>query len=278
MKYIYNGKLRTEDWELKELARKSGIYEVIRVIDGVPMFAAEHLRRLEQSSRLMSLDMRCSKEDIMLSICQLSHINDIKEKNIKILFCDDGDYVYFFIDSFYPDEEMYAQGVKLVSYEARRSNPNAKFHDPELRSLINEYIAERGAYEALLVDDDMEIKEGSRSNIFFIKDGELITAPGNRVLMGITREKVLSIATDLEIPLREERLFYSDLAEMDGAFMTSTSNSVLPISQIDDHQFAVGGEVIDKLMNKFAELKSKDLARAGKICQAVVKIIGNEYE
>jgi branched-chain amino acid aminotransferase len=105
-----------------------------------------------------------------------------------------------------------------------------------------------GHYDALLLDDEDTILEGTRTNFFAIKDSLVITPPGETVLDGVTRQTVLAVAKRNNFIVREEKISLQNLSEFDGAFLTSTSSKILPLIQIDDFTFSAIPQKLKELM------------------------------
>ena len=112
----------------------------------------------------------------------------------------------FFIPYLYPAPDMYRVGVEILSLNEVRNQPNAKITNLSLRTLADKIISDKNVYEVLLVNQEGFITEGSRSNIFFIKDKVVFTPPTSIVLPGITREKVLEICNNLGIETHREMI------------------------------------------------------------------------
>ena len=95
------------------------------------------------------------------------------------------------------------------------------------------FRSENNAFEAILINHDDTVSEGSRSNVFFVKDKKIITSPDELVLLGVTRSKVISACQETFVV--EKRIInFNELKDFDGAFITGTSNDVLPIKTMDD--------------------------------------------
>ena len=108
------------------------------------------------------------------------------------------------------------------------------------------------AYEAILVDENGNITEGSKSNIFMIKDKQLITAPVNFVLPGITREIIIEGSKNIGYSISEENVNYKNIGDMDGLFISGTSPKVLPIRMVEKHCFnSSENDNIRKIMEAF---------------------------
>ena len=232
---------------------KKSVYEVIRAIDGVPLFFEEHIERLYKSAELINIELCLKKDQIKELMTKLMNVNKEYNSNIKLLFSEDGrSYFLYFMHTFYPSQEMYNQGIHTVLYDVVRNTPNAKINDYKLRGHIKEYRLARSAFEALLVNKYQKVTEGSRSNIFFVKNNILHTAPNKKVLIGITRNKVIEHAKALNIEIKEQEISVNELIDFDGVFMTSTSNDILPITTIDNLKFnSVSNKTIEKLQQAY---------------------------
>lgn len=230
------------------------VYEVIRIIDRVPLFLEDHYTRFMNSLKLASGNRNYDIKyvDIEKSINNLIKLNNISNYNIKIVVNnighDKNNEYYFFIKSIYPDKSLYDEGIKTFTYNAVRNNPNAKIINHDLRDTVNRLLKEKNCYEALLVNNNDEITEGSRSNMFFLKDKTVYTSPVGDVLPGITRQKIIKLLSENEIEFKEEPILENEIEIFDSAFMSGTSPKVLPISYINDIKFSIKNELLQKIM------------------------------
>lgn len=251
---IYNGEA-IENKENIYLEKGQKIYEVIRVIEGVPLFLEEHIERLEKSCDLVGFKITIDKKDIIRDIIRLIKKNEIYNMNIKIIFnyYDGGfDSVFYFIESFYPEKSLYDEGVKAITIDAVRENPQAKKVNEEFRSKIKRKLNEKDAFEALLINEEGYITEGSRSNIFFIKGDRVYTAPKGEVLLGITRDKIINICSRLGIKIEENHLHQRELKNVEGIFMSGTSVGVLPIKSINKKIYnSAKNTVVKRIKNAY---------------------------
>lgn len=214
---------------------KKNVYEVIRIIDGVPLFLEEHLERMNQSIEILKMNFTKSKEEISNLIHLLAKKNGIKDGNLKILINNGPtlNFYLYFIPHYYPDRTSYTKGIKTRTLKIERKNPNAKVIDPKYKRIVTDFIEENEVFEALLVNLENEITEGSKSNVFFVMDKTLYTPPLKDVLGGVTRKRILDIAEELEMNVSEESLHMNELSEVEAAFISGTSPKILPISTID---------------------------------------------
>lgn len=255
---IYNGLERMSS-ELDSSVYYSdySIYEVVRVIDRKAIFLEDHLERLENSVEACSKNMLLDISEISIAINKLIDKVIVDDGNIKISFnyTPEGNYsLVYFIDALYPDATLYKSGVDTILFEAIRTKPDIKLFNYHLRSQIYDKLVMTGAYEAFLVNSDKCITEGSKSNVFFIKDDTIITAPDGTVLPGITRKYIISLCRKHKIKLVSRCLKVDEIADLEAVFITGTSPKVLPVRLLDDHSFDVGHKLLRFLMSAYDDL------------------------
>lgn len=136
-------------------------------------------------------------------------------------------------------------------YMAERQNPTAKLLNMGLRLEVYKAVIESGVYEALLVNRQGQITEGSRSNVFFIRNGKIITAPDQMVLKGISRKYVLQFLEKEGIPVRMEPLHLDELEKAEAAFLTGTSPKVLPVNRVRNQSFTTGHPLLAAAMKGY---------------------------
>ncbi len=254
--YILNGVLYPNNkCEVDKITAPS-IYEVIRIIDGVPLFKEEHLERMRKSAKLLGYQMIKTDREISDEINRLIRANKCLNLNIKLICSnldeDNQTFLMYFIESHYPQKMIYENGINTILFNSERKNPNVKLRNVDLRSMINSELKREDAYEALLVNENENITEGSRSNIFFVKDDKVYTAPSGEVLLGVTRNKILNACESLAIKVFEDHIHINQLDEFDGAFMTGTSVDVLPITTIDNSRFdSVNNNIIINISKEY---------------------------
>ena len=232
------------------------IYEVIRIMEGVPLFLEDHLKRFYHSAWLLHLLIPLTEEEIRSSLELLAESNGIKEGNIRFSYCfrPCGKFQAFFIPHLYPTAEMVASGVNCGLYQALRQDPNVKAVQTGIRQGAYKLMTENGWYEVLLVNERGRISEGSRSNVFFVKDNALITAPDQEILPGITRMKVIDLAILNGIPVKHESINSADLSDVESVFLTGTSPKVLPVRRVEDLLFRNDHPLVQKLVEDYNDL------------------------
>ncbi len=249
--FVRNGEVR-KTAEFISHENDGGVYEVLRVIQGVPLFVEDHLERFFMSANLAGIKIKYSENEIKQFLHTLILANKIKNGNI-LISCKEN-LKGFFIAHQYPEQEMYETGVVCGLLNAERTNPNAKVFQTMVRRMADEAMTKNGYYEVLLVDKEGRITEGSRSNVFFVVDDKVKTPPGNDVLLGITRNKAILLAKKLGYQLEEEEIKISDLEIFDAAFISGTSPKFLPIKKIGDVGFDVENKVVKHLISAYNEM------------------------
>ena len=144
--------------------------------------------------------------------------------------------------------------LPTLTYSAMRENPGVKYINTDLRTRTNRLIKQKQVYEVLLVDKEGYITEGSRSNVFFIGDNVIFTAPLEYVLPGTSRKRVFDICHKHRFPIIEKRIPVSELARYDAAFLSGTSPLILPINRIDELRFDPGLPLLQELMKYYFRL------------------------
>jgi branched-chain amino acid aminotransferase len=263
-KFILNGHFESADiFDNSLVYEGDSVYEVIRVIKSSPVFFSDHMERLATSVRLQKKKMLANAETLIKDILNLSKSEKKKEINLKIVFNynkGEDNYLVYYIEPIYPTEDQYRNGVKGILFYAERKDPESKVINHKLRSSIFHKLILEGGYEALLVNENGLITEGSRSNIFFLKADTLYTAPDNMILSGITRKHVLDICAASNIPVRMVCAKASKLIDFEAAFMTGTSPMVLPFNSIDDVRFKVRVPLIEKLRQLYITRAEESIA------------------
>ena len=228
------------------------IYEVLRVIDGTPIFLEAHLERMENSFKLTNEEFPLSYEEIRTKIQSVIKEEKKNNGNIKITYgINEKNLKVFFIEHLYPNDEMYKNGVDTILYFGERENPNAKIVNDGFREKVNKEIKDNNAYEAILVDSNGKVTEGSKSNIFMVKDDVLITSPTKAVLPGVTRGEIIELAKKLKIQIQETEYRYEDIDKLDGMFISGTSPKVLPIKTVNSIKLDPANEIIRSLMEEY---------------------------
>lgn len=231
------------------------VYEVFRVDSGVPLFLDDHLERFYKTLELSGLNIEIAEPELRKQIGELIQNNAPEEGNIKIAGYQlpnlSPELFIYFTPHSYPTRLQSSEGVDTELFHAERENPNAKVMQTGMRKTADEIKQIHHVYEVLLVDKDGFVTEGSRSNVFFLKDNTLITPPADTVLEGITRKQILGLCKINNIPCFEHKVHQSSLSEYNGLFISGTSRRVLPVKRVNDMSFPVDHPLIGRLQELF---------------------------
>jgi branched-chain amino acid aminotransferase len=225
------------------ILRGYSVFESLRTYNRRPFHLAEHLNRLMHSAELIDLEIPYTRDFIAGVIQEAIERNPYKHAAIRILVTggesEDGilpigkpTLAVLITPLSERDMERFARGYKVITTRLQRTTPEAKTTNyiAAVRALKE---AERHrAADALFVDEEGHVLEGTRSNFFVFKGDTLIT-PREGVLIGITRNVVLALAQG-RFTIEERPIQFEELAQADEAFITSSSKEIVPVVQIDE--------------------------------------------
>jgi branched-chain amino acid aminotransferase len=255
----------------------SGVFEGIRAYEtpkGSAVFRlTEHLQRLQNSARLLNMQLPYTTEELRAASLDLIAANGVAECYLRpIAFFGYGELgvaatgnpVDVVIMSWPWGTYLGAEGlekgirVKISSWARVGSNmiPHvAKATGIYLNSMLAVMEANRAGYEeAILLTSDGFIADGSGENVFLVKDGTIYTPDlSASILPGITRDTVIQIAQDLGYSVVQKQLIRTDLYLADEAFMTGTAAEVTPLREVDDHPIGAPGPVTLEIQNAYLD-------------------------
>jgi branched-chain amino acid aminotransferase len=241
-----------------------GIFEGIRAYqceDGrsAVFQLREHVARLYRSARIVELDLPFSPQEIERAILETLRVNSLPEGYIRpIAFLGEGAMGLLPADNpvhvaiivwpwgAYLGEEGLERGIRAKVSSYTRHHPNVSMTKSKTcGEYVNSILAKRevtrlGYDEAVLLDTQGFVAEGSGENIFIARRGLLKTPPLSTVLEGITRESVIRIAGDKGIEVVEQAFTRDEFYSADEAFMTGTAAELTPIRELDDRTIGEG--------------------------------------
>jgi branched-chain amino acid aminotransferase len=232
------------------------LYEVLRSANGSLIFLEDHLSRLNQGIKSLGLIKTYNEHELKKELNDFLHANKDRLGNVKIL-CSVGTnklrFAAYFTQHSYPEEKIYSEGVKVVTYAIERPDPQIKQIriNNFIRQKIEDIIQSTAAYEVLLVDNENCLTEGSKSNFFLVKGDTIYSAPSETILAGITRKYVLSIAKEKGIKTEYKNLPLKDLDKFEAAFLCGTSPKILPIKEINNITLDVKNAIIDLIKAEY---------------------------
>ena len=237
---IRNGVLIKEDQAVlpvtyREVQYSFSVYEALRITSGHVVHLDDHLKRLAESCREISLLHPFTDELITTSLSRLIEEDEIKNATARILLVGGPSPLFFITYSdllTYPDS-YYTDGVGVSLYYGERFLPTAKTSNLLMQYLALEDAKSKGAFEALLVNRKGQVLEGTRSNFYGISGSRLYTAPDDLVLSGITRISVIRAAEELGFEIVYTPPTATNLHMFDSLFISSTSMGALPVATVN---------------------------------------------
>jgi branched-chain amino acid aminotransferase len=237
----------------------------------------EHIERLFYSAKVLNMNLKYSVNDIVNATVELLKINNIKACYIRpIVFLGDGPMGLTTTDSpvrvsiiawpwgTYLGDDAFEKGIKITVCPYRRQITEltkAKIGGSYYVSVLSKkYALDNGYDEALMLDTEGNVAEGSGENIFMIKDGKISTPKLGAILPGITRASVIEILKSQGINVDERMISLEELKNADELFFTGTAAELTPIVEIDGTKIGTGivGEVTKKTSETFFKILKKE--------------------
>ena len=249
----------------------SAVFEGIRFYetdDGPAIFRLkEHTARFFYSAGTINLRIPFSEDEISAAIIETVKVNEINTGYIRPLaffgygkmgLRTKGAPVSFSIAVWPWDKYLGTNPVKVQTSPYMRIHPkstptDAKISGNYVNSIFaGEHAVSQGYEEALLLDFEGNVAEGPGENIFIVKNDILYTPPLGKILAGITRDSLMTIAKDFDYSVEEKQLKVEDIYEADEAFFTGTAAEVTPIASLDDHPMKYPfGPITEKLSETY---------------------------
>ncbi len=237
-----------------------GIWEALRLHDGVLVFLDEHLDRLWQAAATVGMDLKMSREDLTAALWRTLDANDMHD-NVHVRFMVtrgikktpsqdprlvvSGPNLVIIAEYKQASPESKESGVTLFTSTIRRGSPD--YLDPRLNchSKLHEVMAlvqaiEAGADEALMLDVHGFVSTCNATNFFMVKNGEVWTSTGQYCMNGITRAKVIQACGKNDIPCLQKNFSLFDVYGADEAFLTGTFGALTPVKAVDGRTIGEG--------------------------------------
>jgi len=251
-----------------------GVFEGIRVYDGVIFKLKEHIDRLFESAKSIKIDLGMSKEDMERLVIEAVKRNGYRDAHIRVIVtrgygkmgvdprnCEKPSII---IITEPRKPSLKREGIEAIIASIRRV-PNWAV-DPKIKSLnyLNNVLArmeaiEAGVDEAIMLNQHGYVSEASSENIFMVKDEKVITPPLEAgILRGITRQTVIDIARELGYEVEEKNITPHDLYNADEVFLTGTAAEIVPVLKIDGREIGGGkpGPITERIRRRYMEIRS----------------------
>jgi branched-chain amino acid aminotransferase len=233
------------------------VFETVRTYGGEPFALADHLARLERSAARVGIAMPITAADFGMEIRLAVRAAHNPESYARAMLTRGSGPVgldpalagaplrVVLVEPLEPlPAAFYRDGIAVVTVRTERAADAAR--GAKVGNYLGSLLAlkeakARGAQEALILDAAGRVVEGTTSNVFVVRGGEIVTPPEQAsILAGITRAHLIELATDLGRPLRLAELTPADLASADEVFISSSLREVLPVVRVDDRPVAGG--------------------------------------
>jgi branched-chain amino acid aminotransferase len=251
-----------------------GVFEGIRVYDGNVFRLDEHLDRLYNSAKSIMLNIPQSKKEMENLVVETLQKNQLTNAYIRLVVsrgvgnlgldptsCAKPQVIIIAEELAIFPKELYETGLDIVTVATRRNRPDVL--SPKVKSLnyLNNILVKieaslAGVSEALMLNDQGYVAEGSADNVFIVKGKELLTPPGYvGALEGITRNAIIEIARELNYIVKEEPFTRHDVYVADEVFLTGTAAEVIAVVKVDGRVIGNGtpGKETKVLLKAFRE-------------------------
>ncbi|UII55086.1 branched-chain-amino-acid transaminase [Cytobacillus spongiae] len=249
-----------------------GIFEGIRVYSGNVFRMKEHMDRLYRSAKSIMLQIPYEQEEFTRLVVETVEKNQLEDAYIRVVVsrgvgdlgldpfkCKHANVVIIVEPLAIFPKELYEKGLEIVTVATRRNRPDVL--SPKVKSLnyLNNVLVRIEAHlanvsEALMLNDQGYVAEGSADNVFILKNNCFYTPPGYvGALEGITRNAVMEIAEELGYEVKEEPFTRHDVYTADEVFLTGTAAEVIAVIKVDGRSIGDGypGDHTKKLLEEF---------------------------
>ena len=256
-----------------------GVFEGIRTYEGNIFKLDEHLDRLYDSAKSIMLHIPYEKEELEAIIAETVRKNKLETAYIRVVVsrgagnlgldpasCSNPRVVVIAEALALFPKELYERGVRLASVSSRRNRPDVL--PPQVKSLnyLNNILVkmeanQAGVDEALMLNDQGYVTEGSADNIFIVKKGTIYTPPTYLgALEGITRNAIMDLAEEEGYTVKEQPFTRHDVYVADEVFLTGTAAEVIAVVEVDQRKVGDGspGVVTNHLLSEFRKVTTTD--------------------
>lgn len=256
-----------------------GVFEGVRAYETADQGACifrlkEHTDRLFRSAKILQMDMPFDKDTLNEAQRKVVRVNNLKEGYIRPMCFLGSEGMGLRADNLkthvmvaawpwpsYMDPEARDRGIRVRTSSYTRHHVNITMCKAKANgNYINSILALRealdaGCEEALLLDNEGCVAEGSGENVFLVRDGTIYTPELTSCLEGITRDSIFRIAADLGYQVKERRITRDEVYIADEAFFTGTAAEVVPIRELDSRPIGSGsrGPLTEKLQSIYLD-------------------------
>jgi branched-chain amino acid aminotransferase len=257
-----------------------GVWEGLRLHHDVFVFLDEHLDRLWQGAKAISLDIGLTRAELTAALYQTVRANDMHDgvhvrlmitRGIKKTPSQDprltlsGPTIVIIAEHKQANPAVFERGVRLFTSTIRRPPPDTL--DPKLNchSKLHEVMAlnqaiQAGADEALMLDVHGAVSTCNATNFFIVVKGQVWTSTGQHCLNGITRKKIIEVCRANAVPVFEKDFSLTDVYSADEAFVTGTFGGLTPVIEVDGRP--IGDQLPGAITRQLRELYLAEIDRS----------------
>lgn len=272
-KYYYNGEYIDSVSEkaeaLKNPTDEVTYYETIRIKDGVLLFLEDHLNRLKKSVQgIENFDVDLKKiEDDSYDFMK-NCAPDCLEGNLRVVLTKSQLLIHI-CEAFIPVASCFENGVNSMILKWERVAPNIKVFRGDYKTAVADVFASTNEYghpyEVLLTDNEDRLYEGSKSNLFVIVGNDVYSAADDKILLGITRNRVLSSLEKAGGNLKIGTFTLDEIKNREdvAVFVSSTPFDILPIAHIDGIDFdSANNPLLKKISSEYLATTDEYISKA----------------
>lgn len=254
-----------------------GIWDAVRLHNGVLVFLEEHMNRLFQGAKAIDLDIGLNKDQLTNLIWKTVNANKMQsDVHVRFMITRGnkktpsqdprltvkGPTIVIIAEYKMANPLTKEKGIKLFTSTIRRGSPD--YLDPKLNchSKLHEVIAlnqalHAGADEALMLDINGFVSTCNATNFFMVKNNEVWTSTGQYCLNGVTRAKVIKVCKDNNIVIKEKNFSLTEVYDADESFVTGTFGSLTPVIEVDGK--IIGSGKYGEMTRKLSEFYLKEI-------------------
>ncbi len=286
LKIFLNGKIVPRDQAVVSVYDSGfmlgdGMWEGLRLYNGVWAFFDEHMDRLFNSCKSVSLDIGMTKDDILAALnatakangmtsdahCRLMVTRGPKAKPFQHpALSRSGPTVVAILEHSKPAESLMKKGIRLATVPQVRGLPMSQDAKYNSHSKLNCVIAclqaeQAGADEALMLDPQGFVNTTNACNFFIVRRGEVWTSTGDYCMNGVTRQKVIDLCRANDIPVHEKNYSLYEVYGADEAFLTGTFGAQTPVASVDGKPIGVAdgaGPITQRIRALYKDLVQRE--------------------
>jgi len=241
-------------------------FDTMRTYDGVVLELERHLKRIEKTAKILHLNLPFTIEQLESWIIKTSKINKLNQARMRVTISR-GVQGFNFVNAKNPtlaitcepyakDRKVLKNGVSTLTFNFTRPWPEIKSTNLIFMVRACSILHNKKTFEGIIVDDLNNVREGTFTNIFLVKNGEIFT-PKDKLLPGITRNRVIDLARGMGLKVNIRNFKKNILYKADEIFLTNRLREIIPVIKVDNKKIGKGkiGLVTKKMIvayQKFA--------------------------